>query len=742
MSESLENKRILPLQFVKGVGPRRAEALAKEGIVEYIDAVLRVPRGYVERSAVKSIAEVQRNAGRHHDSPMSELTELVVTAETSIVAEVTDVEERTVGRNRKMLVVMVTDPTRESLELIYWNRIPYFKKYFEVGAIYEISGTPSYEGRRNTVSFTHPEVEKITTEDLELYQQGAILPKYSLTQGMRNVGINSRLLHSIAMQVLPEVEAELRETLPDSIRAKHRLMNLPTAVQELHNPTSIHNISVAQYRMKFEELFYFELMLATRHNSRQNPERGLKFNSQSARARTLVDNLKFTLTKAQRRVINEIVSDLSSGLPMNRLLQGDVGSGKTIVALLCMLCAIDNGYQTTIMVPTEILAEQHANTIKALVAGLDVKVVELTGGQRKSLRNEIKSEIASGEAQIIVGTHALFEADIEYHKLGLIVIDEQHRFGVAQRSLLKGLGVRSHQDDVRSPHILVMSATPIPRTLSMTLYGDLDVSIIDELPANRKPIRTSVVFESSLSNIHQFIREEVQLGRQAFVVYPLVEKSEKMELKSAVEHHKILQELTFPDLKVGLLHGQMLWYEKEDAMRAFLNKEYDVMVATTVVEVGIDIANASVMLIENAERFGLSQLHQLRGRVGRGADQSYCFLATKDHFRYQISKSNTSEDGAKAATRLKTMAETNDGFKIAEVDLALRGPGDMMGTRQSGLPDFQFANLVTDVPIIITAREEAFGMVANDPKLAQTEHRAVREKLISYFDTSSFYSVA
>lgn len=740
MTTASEPPAILPLQFVKGVGPRRAEALAKEGVVSLADAAYRVPRGYVERNAVASIQGIK--LAFNHPQVKDETTDFNVSAEVSIVARVVDIEELTVGRGKKMLSVTVIDSSHDTLQLIYWNRILYFKKFFVVDAMYEISGTPTLESRRRSLSFHHPEVEKIAEEDVERFNAGAILPKYPLTLGLRNAGIGSRLLQTIALHALSEIQHHLQETLPDSIREKHRLMGLADALNELHQPSSIPRIAIAQHRMKFEELFYFELMLATRHHNRQQPERGLRFNAHSDRARALVESLSFSLTKAQKRVINEIVRDLESGAPMNRLLQGDVGSGKTIVALLCMLCAIDNGYQTAIMVPTEILAEQHANTIKALVAGLDVRVVELTGGQRKLLRKELLSEIAAGDAQIIVGTHALFESQIEYHKLGLIVIDEQHRFGVAQRSLLKGLGGRSHRGERVSPHMLVMSATPIPRTLSMTLYGDLDVSIIDELPANRKPIITSVVFESNLFKIHKFIDEQVQLGRQAFIVFPLVEKSEKLELKSAVEHQKVLQETIFPHLRVGLLHGQMLWYEKEDAMRSFLNKEYDIMVATTVVEVGIDIPNASVMLIENAERFGLSQLHQLRGRVGRGADQSYCFLATKDHFKYQISKAATAEDGAKAATRLRTMAETTDGFKISEVDLALRGPGDMMGTRQSGLPDFKFANLVTDLPLIVQTRNEAFALIDRDPRLEKPEHALMKRKLTMYFDSNSFYTVA
>jgi ATP-dependent DNA helicase RecG len=495
--------------------------------------------------------------------------------------------------------------------------------------------------------------------------------------------------------------------------------------------------------MKYEELFLFELLLAARRRSRKRPERGIPMQSQSQRARSLIERLPFDLTGAQKRVIREIVADMTSGTPMNRLLQGDVGSGKTVVALLCMLNAVDNGYQTLIMAPTEILAEQHFHGIQRMLgADHGMNIVQLVGSQRKKARTAVLEQIASGSANIVVGTHAMFESDVVYNKLGLIVIDEQHRFGVAQRAELKRLGQNSHGDEPRTPHILVMSATPIPRTLSMTLYGDLDSSVIDQLPAQRKPIKTHVVFESKMQEVFGFVKSEVALGRQAYIVYPLVERSEKIDAKSAVEHYEDLCRTVFHDLSVGLLHGQMGWNEKEDVMKAFLNRDFDVLVSTTVIEVGIDVPNATVMLIENAERFGLSQLHQLRGRVGRGGEQSYCFLATKDHFKYQMNRAANAEDMAKAPIRLKTMEETTDGFRIAEVDLRLRGPGDVMGTRQSGVPDFRFADLVTDGELIAQTRADAFGVLDEDPQLRQDEHRLLRQELLRMFDESSMSSVA
>jgi ATP-dependent DNA helicase RecG len=493
------------------------------------------------------------------------------------------------------------------------------------------------------------------------------------------------------------------------------------------------------------------MILALRRRGNRVQEQGVTIEPRSTKARTLLDRLPFELTSAQKRVLNEIADDFRSGKPMNRLLQGDVGSGKTIVSVFAMLMAVESGFQTLIMAPTEILAEQHYRGISALFEGLGVNVVQLVGGQKKKVRASVQEEIASGRAHIVVGTHALFggmtsknESNLVYHKIGLIVIDEQHRFGVMQRAKLRSMAMDSHGEERLVPHILVMSATPIPRTLSMTLYGDLDVSIINELPKNRKPIRTKIIFENELRTYFDFIRAEVAKGRQAYIVYPLVEQSEKMELKSAVEHYEHLQTEIFGDLRVGLLHGQMLWYEKDDVMKAFYRREYDVLVATTVIEVGIDVPNATVMLIENAERFGLAQLHQLRGRVGRGAEQSYCFLATKDHFRYHIGKKPEELSAARATVlRLKTMEDTNDGFKIAEVDMTLRGPGDILGTRQSGMPEFRYTDLVSDGDIITMARREAFAVIEADPHLRKPEHQKLRASfLASYGSGHGFFDVA
>ncbi len=735
---------ILPLQYLKGVGPRRAEALASEGLVSYSDVVMYVPRAYVDRRTMSSIAQLRDHLRGSPDMQQADASaQFAMQKQVSLVARVARSEKKTVGRGRSMLQVDLVDDSRALLQLVFWNQIPYYSKLLQPEQTFVVHGFPQYEARWNTLSMHHPELELVDDEEIEQFGTGAILPRYRITQGMANVGITMRLMRSIVDQCLEKTMSELADPLPTAIVAERTLMPKVEALRSLHYPENHHIIERAQRRMKYEELFLFELLLAARRRSRKRPERGIPMQSQSQRARSLIERLPFDLTGAQRRVIREIVADMTSGTPMNRLLQGDVGSGKTVVALLCMLNAVDNGYQTLIMAPTEILAEQHFHGIQRMLgADHGMNIVQLVGSQRKKARTAVLEQIASGSANIVVGTHAMFESDVVYNKLGLIVIDEQHRFGVAQRAELKRLGQNSHGDEPRTPHILVMSATPIPRTLSMTLYGDLDSSVIDQLPAQRKPIKTHVVFESKMQEVFGFVKSEVALGRQAYIVYPLVERSEKIDAKSAVEHYEDLCRTVFHDLSVGLLHGQMGWNEKEDVMKAFLNRDFDVLVSTTVIEVGIDVPNATVMLIENAERFGLSQLHQLRGRVGRGGEQSYCFLATKDHFKYQMNRAANAEDMAKAPIRLKTMEETTDGFRIAEVDLRLRGPGDVMGTRQSGVPDFRFADLVTDGELIAQTRADAFGVLDEDPQLRQDEHRLLRQELLRMFDESSMSSVA
>lgn len=728
----------LPLQYVKGIGPKRAEVLAAEGIVTPLDVMMNVPRAYIDRQAAPSIRAVIAQSARTKD-PNDQIAFPHVQREISIIANIIGVQKRTVGKGKgkTLLSVAVADGSGGTAELVYWNFVEYYARVLKPGLTIVVSGKPEYSHMYGSLQFHHPEIERVDDDDLATYRAGGILPKYAMTQAMRNAGITMRTLRELAQTVLSVHGHILVDPLPSALRSALRLVDRQTALRELHAPQSIQSLDAARFRMKFEELFFFQLLVFMKGQSRKSPERGIVMNPRSPRARALVNALPYQLTSAQRKVIHEIMNDMQSGRPMNRLLQGDVGSGKTIVALLVMLNVIDNGYQSVLMAPTEILAEQHYHGIKALVQNLDIHVTQLVGGQRKSVRNAVVEEIASGRANIIVGTHAVFEANVTYHQLGCVVIDEQHRFGVAQRASLVEMARSSHGDAPRLPHVLVMSATPIPRTLSMTVYGDLDVSVINELPANRLPIQTHVVFESDLHGVHDFIRSQIREGRQAYIVYPLVEVSEKLDLKSAVEHHQYLQSEVFPDLRVGLLHGQMLWYEKEDAMKAFLNREFDILVATTVIEVGIDVPNATVMLIENAERFGLTQLHQLRGRVGRSNLQSHCFLATKDHFRYKVGGKGGVDDAAAAVTRLRTMASTTDGFRIAEVDLELRGPGDVLGTRQSGLPEFRFADIARDIDVITLARAQAQELLRRDQHLRQPEHAMMREHLLELYDEAS-----
>ncbi len=704
-------ERIFPLQFIKGIGPARAAALAEQGVITLRDLLLFAPRGYLDRRTVLPLRQIRLLLGSEEGTP----------DQVTAIVEVKRMQLFETGKGRKRLVMRVFDATGEA-NLVFFQGAQWFIKAFQPGDILAVSGPP--ELFSGTLQWTHPEMERIDRDEERLIHSGRIIPQYREGAKMKSVGLTSRSMRTLIESVFDQYAAdELKETLPEEMLAAYKLMGLADAVRQIHFPASEESLDRARHRMKFEELFYFELGLAVTKQIVRTQDPGIAFDTRSTLARQLIAKLGFELTGAQKRTLKEILDDMATPNAMNRLLQGDVGSGKTIVALLAMLVAVENGYQCAFMVPTEILAEQHLQTLKRLLEGLPVTVTLLVGGLKKKMREEILFAMRNNGVNIVVGTHALFQDDVEYANLGLVVIDEQHRFGVEQRASLRNKG--------RRPDTLIMTATPIPRTLTMTLYGDLDVSVIDELPANRKPVRTAVRFESKIDAVWEFVRSEVNEGRQGYVVYPLVEKSEKLELKSAVEHFEFLKEAVFPDLRLGLLHGQMFWYEKEDAMRDFLARKVDVLIATTVIEVGIDVPNASVMVIENADRFGLSQLHQLRGRVGRGNDQSYCVLMTKDHFRYHLTPGMTQNEARKerkaVIRRLQAMVDTTDGFRISEIDLELRGPGDLVGTRQSGLPEFKYANLVEDGTIIMEAREAAFAVVEEDPDLSLPKHATIQE---------------
>ncbi len=710
------------LQYVKGIGPVRAAALKEIGIDTVEKLLNYLPFDYLDRSRIIKIKDLQK-----YVEPGNEVT---------IIGTVFRSETKHT-RNRKKIFFLTLKDDTGYLTCVFYQGTEWYQNAFEAGEILAVSAVPEVD-KFNRVQFIHPEFDRLKTKDAEdetdwnsLLHTGAIIPKYSSSEALRAVGLDNRGFRKILRNAVQNNISTIIEHLPRSILQKYSLYGLQSALQKIHFPKSYEERDHALRRLKFDELFYFQLLMAYRRRELKGELKGISFNTKSALAQSLRAVLPFELTKAQQRVIEEIFSDMHASTPMNRLLQGDVGSGKTIVAVLAMLVAVDNGVQAALMAPTEILAEQHWRSLKNYFSELPINIRLLVGAQKKKLREDILEDIRRGSAQIVVGTHALLQEHVEFANLGFVVIDEQHRFGVAQRALLREKGKLN-------PDVLVMTATPIPRTLSLTVYGDLDVSIIDELPKNRKEIRTAVRTEKEKEKIFAFVRAEVQKGRQAYIVYPLIEESEKVDLKAATAEYEIFRTKIFPDFKIGLLHGRLSSEEKDALMQQFKKRTIDILVATTVIEVGIDIANATIMIIENAERFGLSQLHQLRGRVGRGAEQSYCILLTDEQYAKQ--KLQLMNDRAKAreeiqATqkRLATMVATNDGFKISEVDLELRGAGDYFGTRQSGVPNFKVANIVTDHELLLLARTEAFDIVAHDPHLRSPEHKHIRTQFENAF---------
>jgi ATP-dependent DNA helicase RecG len=564
----------------------------------------------------------------------------------------------------------------------------------------------------NKLSIAHPELETTDKEDNTLYSP--LQPQYSLTEKLRNSFITSKTIHRMNGQILSQLST-IPETLSESLIAAKRLMNLFEAIRNIHFPENNDKLNKATYRLKFEELFYIQLNILGQKNKRQILSHGIVFSKVGDKLNNFYKNrLKFELTGAQKKVIREIRKDMGSGRQMNRLLQGDVGSGKTLVALMVMLIALDNGYQACLMAPTELLANQHFATISNFLEGMSISVYLLTGSTKKNERELLHEQLRSGELHILIGTHALLEDAVQFNNLGLVIIDEQHRFGVAQRA-------RLWKKTEHPPHVLVMTATPIPRTLAMTVYGDLEVSVIDELPAGRKPVQTLHYYESKRLVLFGFMRKQIKEGRQIYIVYPLIRESEKLDYVALEEGYEaIVRAFPPPEYSVVCVHGKMKPEERQAGMQLFIQKRAHIMVATTVIEVGVDIPNASVMIIENAERFGLSQLHQLRGRVGRGASQSYCILMSS----YKLSK--------ESRKRIETMVETNDGFVIAETDLKLRGPGDMEGTQQSGMPfDLKIANLVHDGQILQLARDAANEVLDDDSQLIKPENQVLKTQLRS-----------
>lgn len=676
------------IKFLPGVGEQRAALLSGElNIRSLHDLLYYFPYKYIDRSRVFKVEEL----GGHLQH-------------VQLVGEIRSFEEMGEGAARR-LVAHFTDGTA-FVDLVWFKGIKYVKNRLKIATQYVVFGKPSmFNGR---VNIAHPDVDDAST--LQLSNMG-LLPYYNTTEKMKRHGLNSNAMAKLVHNLFGLLTSEIPETLSDDIVRKHGLMSLDDALRIIHFPKNTKELQLAQYRLKFEELFYIQLNILQYARDRQMRYVGHRFSKVGDMFnRFYHENLPFELTGAQKRVVREIRADVNSNRQMNRLLQGDVGSGKTLVALLSMLLAKDNGYQACILAPTEILAEQHFATIRRLLGSLPVRVELLTGSTRQKERVPLFQALETGEVDILVGTHAVLEDNVLFYNLGLVVIDEQHRFGVVQRA-------KMWAKNSIPPHILVMTATPIPRTLAMTLYGDLEVSVIDELPPGRKPITTTHIFRNRADSMYSFMRKQLQEGRQVYVVYPLINESEKLDLKNLEDGYRHLCNV-FCDFRLSKLHGKMKPKEKDEEMRRFASGETQVLVSTTVIEVGVDVPNASVMVIENAERFGLSQLHQLRGRVGRGASQSYCILVTD----YKLS-----EDTRK---RMEIMTTSNDGFEIAEADLKLRGPGDMEGTQQSGIAfDLKIANLARDEKLLQYVREVARAVVNADPEHNSPLYKVVWERL-------------
>lgn len=690
-----------PIEYLKGVGPKRAELLKNEaGIFVFSDLLEYYPFRYVDRSKFYTTSEISA------DMPYIQLRGFIKGMETH-------------GKPRTTRITAFLTDSSGSVQLVWFNSLRWIKNAFDPKVEYIVFGKPSLYN--NKINIVHPEVEPVTPGTLS--QQSAMQAMYNSSEKLKQHGLDSRGISKLLQTLLPQVLDVISETLPESIISTLRLVSRKAALQNIHFPSGVDDLQRSVFRLKFEELFFLQLSLLKYKQVRSEKSGGYVFPALGKHFNEFYENhLPFQLTEAQKRVIREIRRDTLVGKQMNRLLQGDVGSGKTIVALMCMLMALDNGFQACMMAPTEILAFQHVKSLQAMLEKMNIRIGILTGSTPQKQRTGLLKELKEGTMQIIVGTHALIEDGVEFHKLGIVVIDEQHRFGVAQRAKLWSKGSIP-------PHVLVMTATPIPRTLAMTLYGDLDVSVINELPPGRKPIKTSLIHDNSRLRLFAFMKEQIRQGRQVYVVYPLINESEALDLKDLTDgYESIVREFPLPHYAVSMVHGKMKPADKEYEMKRFVKGETQIMVATTVIEVGIDVPNATVMVIESAERFGLSQLHQLRGRVGRGGSQSYCIL---------VSSHKLTNEGR---MRLEAMVNTNDGFEISEIDLRLRGPGDLQGTQQSGILELKVADLSKDEQIVKSAREHARNLLEKDPNLQQPGHRIVANRMKELFKGRLFWS--
>ena len=689
------------IKFLQGVGPHRKEILSRElNIASWGDLIEYYPYKYVDRSRIYRISELSG------DLPY-----------VQVKGKILHYEEFAMGPRKKRIVAHFSDGTG-IVDLVWFNGTKYIYDSYKVGIEYVVFGKPSfYNGR---YQFAHPDMDLAT--DLQLSEMG-MQPYYNTTERMKKAGLQSRAIERLTKRLVETIPVgSIEETLPDFITARLHLLSRDTALRKIHYPKNVYDVQKAQERLKFEELFYVQLNILRYASDHRRKYRGYVMRHVGHLFNEFYfHHLPFSLTEAQKRVMREIHSDMGSGRQMNRLLQGDVGSGKTLVALMTMLIALDNGFQACIMAPTEILAEQHLQTIRDMLQGMPIRVCLLTGMVKGKKRSEVLAGLLSGEVHILVGTHAVIEDNVQFHQLGVAVIDEQHRFGVEQRAKL-------WTKNVNPPHILVMTATPIPRTLAMTIYGDLDVSVIDELPPGRKPIVTRHIYDTQATSLYEFITKQVDQGRQAYIVFPLIKESEKSDLKNLEEGYETLVQ-AFPRFRLSKVHGKMKPAEKDAEMDRFVKGETQILVATTVIEVGVNVPNASVMVILDAQRFGLSQLHQLRGRVGRGASQSYCILVTG----YKLADLTRK--------RIDILCETNDGFRIAEADLKLRGPGDLEGTQQSGIAfDLKIANIARDGQLVQLARDEASRIIDQDPECNHPENALLWRRLAQLRKTNINWS--
>ncbi len=679
-------------QYIKGVGPKRALLLKKMGLETVLDLLYLSPRRYEDRTTFSPIRCLQ--------------VDTFQTVQGKIVTS----GVRTTQRRFSIFQLAVEDAT--GVLFATWFNQPYLKNRFEIGQTIILSGKVQWYGRE--LQMMSPDYEILQGDATDLLHTGRIVPIYPLTEGL-----GQRTMRSIVKHAFDEHADALKEFLPKDVLVEHHLMNLKEAVKEIHLPQSLQRVEVARQRLAFQEFYLLELSMGIRKRNNEIIPRILKYQYVAESMEAFKKILPFSLTNAQERILGEIIQDLQGSSPMNRLLQGDVGSGKTLVACFALFLAIQNGLQTVLMVPTEVLAEQHFRTLEKLFTSLGVSVGLLVGNEKKKIRKALLEDLQSGKMKVVIGTHALLEQDVQFQKLGMVVIDEQHKFGVLQRARLREKG--------SMPDVLVMTATPIPRTLALTVYGDLDVSSLDEMPPGRGQVSTHWIRKNKLQDAYQFIQKEIQKGRQAFIIYPLVDESEKKELKAATKMFEHLSKEVFQQLRLGLVHGRMKSLDKNEVLYQFKDHKIDVLVSTTVIEVGIDIPNATLMLIENAHVFGLAQLHQLRGRIGRGPLRSYCVLEADPH----------TEEGIQ---RLQTMVDTRDGFKIAEADLRIRGPGEFLGVRQHGIPELRFGNLITDFDMIQKARVSADALLEQDFSLEK--HPALRKIIKERFlDQSKYLNV-